>query len=120
MNDQITPTTGKTPKPLNAPVIPTGDDLFHEIMGPIEPDLLLAEAEREAKYVGESEAEHTARVARYADAIATYKERYAERQVTQQSDIRSFGNTLLHDFESQDSEKESSTLDSLESQIANI
>jgi len=120
MNDQITPTTGKTPKPLNAPVIPTGDDLFHEIMGPIEPDLLLAEAEREAKYVGESEAEHTARVARYADAITEYKKQYEEKQIVQSSDIRSFGNNLLHDFESQDSVKESLELDLLASQIAKL
>ena len=103
-----------------APRIPTGDELFAEIMGPIEPDLLLSEAEREAKYAGENAAENKARLAKYADAIKKYKQDYEKHQTTQTSEVRSFGNSLLKDFEAQDSAKESSQLDSLESQINNL
>lgn len=115
-----TGSNGPEKKPLQAPYIPSGDEMYREIMGGIEPDLLLSEEERAAKYAGESDAENAARVARYANAITEYKKQYKEKQIVQSSDIRSFGNNLLHDFESQDSAKESSELDLLESQIANL
>lgn len=117
MNEQATSSDGDVQK---APHIPSGDELYREIMEGINPELLLSEAERESKFAGESQEQHKERVTRYASDIEEYKKQYAERQVAQSSDIRSFGNNLLHDFEAQDDKKEESELDSLESQIANL
>ncbi len=117
--ENTTPSTGPDQK-RQAPHIPTGDELFREIMGPIEPDFLLSEEEREAKYAGESEEENKARLNRYNQKIAEYKKQYDDRQVQQTSEIRSFGNGLLKDFEEQDAAQDANALESLESQINNF
>jgi hypothetical protein len=120
MNDQATSTAGDAKEPLKAPVIPTGDELFTKIMGNIEPDLVLAEAQREAKYVGQSDTERAARLKKYNSAIAQYKKEYSEMQVNQKANIRSFGNALRKDFENDEQVEEDSVLNALELQISNL
>ena len=120
MNDQTASTAGEAKETLKAPVIPTGDELFPKIMGNIEPDLVLAEAQREAKYVGQSDAERSARLKKYNSAIAQYKTEYAEMQMQQKANIRSFGNALRKDFENDEQAAEDSALSALELEIANL
>jgi hypothetical protein len=120
MNDQTASTAGEAKEPLKAPVIPTGDELFTKIMGNIEPDLVLAEAQREAKYVGQSDAERSARLKKYNSAIAQYKKEYSEQQAQQKADIRSFGNNFRQGIEMQDQSAEQHDLSALEAQIANF
>ncbi len=54
------------------PALPTGKEFFNEVMGAIEPDLVLDGAELQAKYVNESEADRAARLARYEAAFEQY------------------------------------------------
>ncbi len=114
------PIAGKKKKELKVPTIPNGDDLYNRLMGEIEPDLILPEQEREAKYAGESDTEKASRLKRYSDAIATYKVKYEEYQVQQTGNIRMFGKGLLDGFEEDDKKEDTQSLNSLEAQIANF
>lgn len=61
------------------PAIPHGKEFFDEVMGGIEPDLVLSDEQREAKYVGESETDRAARMKRYEEKFAEYDKAAAAR-----------------------------------------
>lgn len=58
---------------------PTGRQIYDGLMAKIEPELLTDSIPHlDQKYAGESKAEHTARLARYAAAYKAYDKAYAE------------------------------------------
>jgi hypothetical protein len=64
---------------ISMPTLPTGKEFFNEVMGAIEPDLVMGGAELQAKYANETEADKAARLRRYEAAFEQYDKAAAER-----------------------------------------
>lgn len=58
-------------------VLPTGEQVYDNIMKQIEPELVLANLQSlDEPYANETDTEHAARYERYGKAFAVYEERY--------------------------------------------
>lgn len=102
------------------PVIPGGDELYAQIMGNIEPDLLVKnKALLEEKYKNENKKDQKIRMDRYTAAFAEYETQYMEYQKKQSKNIKAFGGAYVKHLEKQDRASELDALTTLESTIQN-
>ena len=116
MSLQINPTTG-TPIP---PVIPSGDELYAQIMGDIEPDLLAENISIvQRKFADASEDEQQEMRERYTKAFERYNVELEQYQQKQSETIQSFGKAYITHIENIDRATELDALTALESTIQN-
>lgn len=98
----------------------SGQEVFDQIMGQIEPELTSAgRAMLEEKYSNETAEARQARFQRYEAAFEEYDRRYAEYQLQQQGALRSFQRQAVIGLEEQAQAQEfSTTLSQVESDIS--
>jgi len=99
-------------------LIPTGDDIYNNLMGAIEPDLLTTNISLlDEKYKGETKEERQARLERYRQAYNEYDKVY-ERWITDfTSAVTQFKRDALHSAEADAKTEDQKDLDALETQI---
>ncbi|MBI3618903.1 hypothetical protein HY213_02600 [Candidatus Peregrinibacteria bacterium] len=108
------PSQTATPQPPNIPA--SGKELYNELMGKIEPELvtdqipLLAE-----KYKNETHDQAAARAERYNKAYAAYEAAYAAYMQQLSSEVSSYRRNAFGSVEEKDRQKETAVLDDLES-----
>lgn len=91
------------------------EQLYDTLMAEIEPDLLLASLPSlDAKYAGETEAEHALRMKRYDDAYARFDKEFASFMDNVQEEVRVSRRAALKEREEQDRQSDQTALTSLE------
>lgn len=112
---QPSPSTGTT---VSLPRIPAGKDLYDEIMGKIEPELLGANVGRlKEKYKNETAAQSLERAKRYAAAFKAYDAAFAEYVTSLKRSIHDFAHTAAQSLENLDRDLDTSDLTDLEQQM---
>lgn len=100
------------------PRIPAGKDLYDEIMGKIEQELLSANVGGlKEKYKNETPAEAETRAKRYAEAFRAYDIAYGEYVKSLKRSIQNFAHTAAQSLENLDRNLDASDLTDLEHQI---
>lgn len=97
------------------PALPTGKEFFNEVMGAIEPDLVLDGKELQAKYVGEAEADRAARLARYEAAFEQYDKAAAAKLAELNGNVGLSVRTLRAGAETASRGREKTDLTTIES-----
>lgn len=99
-------------------VIPTGAELYDQIMGAIEPELLSANVPHlDEKYAGESDADRAKRYDRYTKAYAQYDKRYAAWESDMKNKVHAYRKTAFNSVEAESREEEVDSLKQLEADI---
>lgn len=92
------------------------EQVYDLIMGSIEQDLLLANIPHlDAKYAGETPAEHEARMQRYAAAYKTFDSEMAKFMDAVNTSVRTSQREALRAREREDRQREQNALNSLAS-----
>ena len=99
--------------------LPVADEVYRTIMGQIEPELLLPEAELQAKYADETEADGVARSVRYDKAFAEYDRQYARYMQDLTADASTYVKQGVVALEQKDQEHEQNDIADIESAISN-
>ncbi len=103
------------------PVIPTGEEIYNQIMSEIEPDLVnQTEESLEKKYADESKGEKSARMQRYQEAMKEYDKRYEKFVADLTSEVNTYQKQEIASLERKNSAEEKEQLSYLESAISNL
>lgn len=101
------------------PVLPAPEELYDQLMGPIEPELLSSAIPGlEAKYAGESKSDAKKRAARYQAAFAAYKKRFDDYAAQMRDATRNFERLALGAAEQFSQASEQSAMSGLSSQFS--
>ncbi len=102
------------------PVIPSGEDIFNELMSKIEPELTTAMMPTlDAKYAGETEEQHNARQERYQKALDEYETQLNAYLDDLQGKVSQFERENREMLELAEQHAETNAIDSLSSAISN-
>lgn len=110
------PTSGGMPTP---PIIKSGKEVYAEIMGKIEPDLVLSEEELNTKYNDETPEENEQRMERYRNAFIKYMKQYEEYRKQRQAEVQGYKKDVFASVEGRDQAREDAAMNDLESAISN-
>ena len=116
--------TTKTGQAGSLPSLPTifqGDDLYDQIMGEIEPDLVTATYKTlDEKYAGETQEQALARKERYEKAFVEYKRRFDLYTSEWNGQLRTFQCGVIHALEADDRSEEDALMSQLETAFSTI
>lgn len=110
-----TQTSATAAQPL---VFPTGTELYDQIMGPIEPELLSANIPHlDEKYTEESEGDRKKRYERYTNAYAKYDEQYAKWEADMKNKVHLYRKSAFRSAEAKSRKEEIVLLQKIEEDI---
>ena len=103
------------------PVIPTGEEIYNQIMSEIEPDLVnCTEEELNKKYADESKGDKEARMQRYQKAMEEYDKRYEKFVSNLTGEVNIYQKKEIASLERKNNAEEKEQLSDLESAISNL
>jgi Skp family chaperone for outer membrane proteins len=101
--------------------IPTGDELYNQLMSGIEKDLTTDQLPLlDEKYKNETPDQAEARAARYEKAFAEYDKQLAAYLAQLEAKVRSYQNAARKSLEHEEHEKDEKELSGLEQAISSI
>ncbi len=101
------------------PPVFQGDDLYDQIMGEIEPELVSSVYDTlEEKYKNETPDEKSARQARYDKAFTEYERRFSLYTSEWNGKLRTFQSGVIHALEADDRDEDSALMTQLETALA--
>ena len=117
-----TSTSGQAQATLpSLPTIFQGDDLYDQIMGEIEPDLVSSVYKTlDEKYKGETLEQAAARKDRYEKAFKEYKRRFDLYTSEWNGQLRTFQTGVIRALEADDRSEEDALMTQLESAFATL
>jgi len=103
----------------NLPVLPDGDELYDQIMGQIEPELMTASLETlKEKYATETPEQKAEREKKYQKAFAEYERVYREYRNGQDMDLHRYQRSARASLEESSKAEEEKKMTNLESAIS--
>lgn len=119
MADQTNPASGVATVLPAPPAIPSGEEIYDQIMGKIEPELMTAVLPTlKEKYKDETPEAAKVRAQRYQVAFAEYDKQYAVYLQSQEGTMRSYQMNLGRAVENVARDDEAPKLGDLESAIS--
>lgn len=104
--------------PVQAPVLPDGEQFYDNLMSQIEPELVSAQLPLlDARYAGESEEAKAIRQARYDRAFEEFDRRAAEEMAGLEHEVHSYKVTTMREAEAASRQEEAVSMSILESSI---
>lgn len=101
-----------------APMIPSGQEIYDALMGRIEPELTTSQAPLlKEKYVNETPEEKAQRAERYAHAFQAYEIAFRALMQELEASVRTFQRTVQGSVELRSREEENAAIADLDSQI---